>query len=74
MTDGIRACTDHGQWLPSLRRFLADEGGAELVEWVLLTVLVVLASMVALTAIPAYLGKAFEAVLKRFMPTLTRNG
>ena len=52
--------------------FVADERGAELVEWAVLTVLVVAATIAVLTAIPVQLGKAFESVLKRFMPTLSR--
>ena len=56
-----------------LGAFANDERGAELVEWTVLTVAVVAATIVALTAIPVHLGKAFESILKRFMPTLIRN-
>lgn len=51
-------------------QFCADERGAELVEWVLVTVVVILGSIAVLTAIPVHLGRVFKSVLEGFMPTL----
>ena len=50
-----------------LREFCADECGAELVEWMLLTMLVVLGSWVALDELREVLAQAFETVLGRFV-------
>ena len=50
-----------------LRLFLADEAGAELVEWAVLTVVLVTASYVVMLQVRTELGLAFTRILRRFL-------
>ena len=53
-------------WKYRLGRFCQDEQGAEVVEWAIVTLLVVLGSYVALTELRDALGVAFTTILGRF--------
>ena len=50
-----------------LRLFLADETGAELVEWAVLTVVLVTASYVVMLQVRTELALAFTRILRRFL-------
>ena len=55
-------------WVYNLiRRFLADEGGAELVEWALLTVLVVCGSLAAMVALRDEVGALFTRLIGQYL-------
>jgi len=49
------------------RRFVADEGGAELVEWALLTVLVVGGSLAAMVALRDEVGALFGRLIGQYL-------
>ena len=46
-----------------LRRFLSDESGPELVEWAIVTVILVLATVLILSAIGTQLGDIYQVIL-----------
>jgi len=46
-----------------LRRFLSDESGPELVEWAIVTVILVLATVLILGAIGNQLGDMYQKIL-----------
>ncbi len=46
-----------------IRRFLSDETGPELVEWAIVTVILVLATVLILSAIGTELGDIYQSIL-----------
>jgi len=48
--------------LQQLKRFLADESGPELVEWAVVTVILILATFATLQAIGGELTRIFEII------------
>jgi len=56
----------HG-WHDCLGRFYADESGAELVEWLLVTLLVALAGYGVLQLIVRHLGPMFSDLINDFL-------
>jgi Flp pilus assembly pilin Flp len=49
--------------IKELRRFLRDEAGPELVEWAVVTLILLAATVVVLKAIGAELNRAYQDIL-----------
>ena len=48
-----------------LKRFIQDESGPELIEWAVVTVILLLATILILGAIRTELGKIYNEILSR---------